>query len=138
LTHYCVVRADIPFGAQAAQLIHAAGQSVSEPLSEGSYAIALHAKDEVALRALSARLTAGGIEHRLIVESDPPYSGQAMAIGVRPMDRKRLKPFLSTFALVAQSGRAPRVMTSEVSGSNPAQRANHCGPVQRMRRWLGG
>ena len=138
LTHYCVVRADIPFGAQAAQLIHAAGYSVSEPVPDGSYAIALHAKDEAELRALAEKLTAGGIEHKLIIESDPPYAGQAMAIGVRPMDRKRVKPFLSSFALVAQSGRAPGVMTREVSGSNPAKRAKPCGPVQRMRRWFGG
>ena len=31
----------------------------------------------------------------MIVEGDPPYTGQAMAIGIEPMDRKLLKPFLS-------------------------------------------
>lgn len=93
-------------------------------MPQGTYAIALHVADEAELRALSAKLTRADIRHELIVESDTPYSGQAMAIGIMPMDRKRLKPILSSYALVAQPGRAPRVMTVEVSGSNPAQRAN--------------
>jgi Peptidyl-tRNA hydrolase PTH2 len=123
LTHYCVVRADLPFGVQAAQLIHATGQSLIEQHSRSTYAVALQVPDEAELRALSARLAAGKIAHTLIIEEDPPYAGQAMAIGILPTDRKRLKPFLSTYALVAQSGRAPRVMTSEAPGSNPGGRA---------------
>jgi hypothetical protein len=123
LTHYCVVRADIPFGAQAAQLIHAAGYSVSEPIPPDSYAIALHVQNEVELRSLAAILSAAQIDHRLIIESDAPYTDQAMAIGIRPMDRKLLKPFLSSYALVAQPGRASRLMTVKVAGSNPAERS---------------
>src|SRR5690242_19751358 len=99
LTHYCVVRSDIPFGAQAAQLIHAAGQSVTEPATEGTYAIALHVKDEVELYRLTAKLELAGIKHTLIRESDAPYAGQLMAIGIPPMDRKRLKPLLSSYPL---------------------------------------
>ena len=167
LTHYCIVRADIPFGAQAAQLIHAAGQSISEPVSEGTYAIALHVKCEADLRALSERLTTAAIEHALIVESDPPFAGQAMAIGVKPTDRKQLKPFLSSYALVAQPDRAAGVMTRQAGGLNPPERSTHAplaqpdrasrvmtskvgglnpsgcatspsGLFQRIRRWLGG
>lgn len=167
LTHYCVVRADIPFGAQAAQLIHAAGYSVSEPVPPDSYAIALHVPDESELRALAGRLEAAQIEHRLIVESDAPYAGQAMALGIKPMDRKSLKPLLSSYALVAQPGRAADPKDRTVSGSNPAERTIStsvaqsgqsaksndlggsqvqilsdvpvkCGPVQRIRRWLAG
>lgn len=167
LTHYCVVRADLPFGAQAAQLIHAAGQSVSQAVPDGTYAIALHVPNEPELRKLSARLKAAHIEHTLIVEADSPYTDQAMAIGIKPMDRQLLKSFLSSYALVAQPGRAPGVITQEVSGSNPAERSLStpvaqsgqsaksndlggsqvrilpgvplkCGPVQRIRRWLAG
>lgn len=118
-----MVRADLPFGAQAAQLIHAAGHSANFDMSDGTYAIALHVADEAELRALAARLTAAGINHHLIIESDAPYTDQAMAIGIKPMNRQLLKPFLSSYALVAQSGRVPGVMTQEVQGSNPCERA---------------
>ena len=144
LTHYCVVRSDLPFGAQAAQLIHAAGQSASGLASEGSYAIALHVPNETELRRLAVRLELAGIERALIKESDPPYAGQAMALGIRPMDRARLKPFLSSYPLarhapLAQSDRASGVMTQKVGGLNPSGRATSpSGPFQRIRRWFRG
>ena len=69
------------------------------------------------------------IPHALIVESDAPYTGQAMAIGIPPMNRKILKPFLSNYALVAQPGRASRVMTSKVQGSNPCGRTTFNTPL---------
>lgn len=90
-------------------------------MPDNTYAIALHVSDEVALRALAAKLTVAKIEHHLIIESDAPYENQAMAIGIKPMNRKILKPFLSSYALVAQSGRASGVMTQKASGSNPAE-----------------
>lgn len=93
-------------------------------MPEGTYAIALHVSNEAKLRELAARLAAADIPHSLIIEDDPPYSGQAMAIGIQPMCRKILKPFLSTYALVAQSGRASGVMTLKAQGSNPCERAN--------------
>lgn len=108
LTHYCVVRADIPVGAQAAQLIHAAGYSSTGSLPAGTYAVALTVPDEAELRALASTLERAGLPHHLIIESDDPFAGQAMAIGLAPMDRKRLKPYLSKYPLlrapVAQSG----------------------------------
>lgn len=91
-------------------------------MPNGTYAIALHVADEAELRALAARLTVAGIDHQLIIESDSPYTDQAMAIGIRPMNRALLKKYLSSYALVAQSGRASGVMTQKVSGSNPAER----------------
>lgn len=145
LTHYCVVRSDLPFGAQAAQLIHAAGQSVTEPAPEGTYAIALHVKDETELYRLTARLELAGIQHTLIRESDAPYTGQLMAIGIPPQDRAKLKPLLSSYPLlrinapVAQSDRASGVMTQKAGGLNPSGRATSSrSTLQRIRRWLGG
>lgn len=166
MTHYCVTRADIPFGVQAAQLIHAAGQSVESKVPDGTYAIALHVQNEVELRKLSAKLTGAAIDHALIIEVDKPYTGQAMAIGIKPMDRKLLKPFLSSLALVAQrqsiesndleaGGSTPSeratfcacssenraskaAMPSKVGGSIPSRRATSRGPLQRIRRWLAG
>lgn len=78
--HLCVVRADIPLGDQFAQLLHAAGESSTGALPEETIAVALHARDEVHLREIDARLTAAGIAHHLIIECD----GQAMAIGCTP------------------------------------------------------
>jgi hypothetical protein len=102
------VRADLPTGVQAAQLIHAAGQSSPGNLPPGTYAVALTVPDEAALRALADDLGAAGLPRHLVVEDDAPYSGQAMALGIAPGDRKRLKPYLSRYPLlkapVAQSG----------------------------------
>jgi hypothetical protein len=99
-----VVRADLSFGTQSAQLIHAAGYSIKTPIPDGTYAIALHVADELELRRLSIRLSDANIDHTLVVESDSPYEGQAMAIGIKPCQRNILKPYLSQYALVAQSG----------------------------------
>lgn len=100
LTHYCIVRADIPHGAQAAQLIHAAGESSPGNLPESTYAIALSAKDEPELRAVAAKLTEAGFPLTLAIESDEPYTGQAMAIGIAPTDRGALKKYLSSLPLL--------------------------------------
>lgn len=100
LTHYCVVRADLPIGAQAAQLIHAAGMSSMDNLPAGTYAVALTVKDEAELRSLAETLEREGLSRQLIVEEDAPYSGQAMAIGIPPADRKTLKRYLSKYPLL--------------------------------------
>lgn len=100
MTHYCVVRTDLPLGVQAAQLIHAAGQSSPGNLPDGTYAVALSVKDEAELRALADALEQAGLSRQLIVESDEPYAGQAVALGIAPMERRALKRFLSRFPLV--------------------------------------
>lgn len=61
-------------------------------------------RDEAELRALSERLTAAAIQHSLVIEEDDPYCGQAMALGIEPMQRHQLKRYLSSYALVVQSG----------------------------------
>lgn len=87
-------------GNQAAQLIHAAGESSPGGLSAGTYAVALHAKNESDLMKLAEKLQTAGIPTYLIVESDEPHSGQVMAIGIPPMDRTKLRKFLSSYPLV--------------------------------------
>lgn len=124
-----MVRADIPAGVQAAQLIHAAGRSSPGNLSPFTYAIALQVDGEISLRALYARLRSAGVAAVLVIEDDPPYTGQAMAIGIPPGPRRPLRPYLSNLALVTQPGRVPGVMTRAVPGSNPGERAtNSLGP----------
>lgn len=100
VTHYCITRADIPHGLQAAQLIHAAGESSPGNLPPHTYAIALVARDECALDELSFKLFQAGIKHKRIVECDAPYTNQLMALGIPPMPRKLLKPYLSQYGLL--------------------------------------
>ena len=85
---------------QAAQLIHAAGQSTSKRVPEGTFAVALHARDLSELLQIATALKQAKIEYALIVESDAPYTGQAMAIGIEPGDRSKLKKILSRLPLV--------------------------------------
>lgn len=94
LWHVCIGRLDLQktnIGFMCAQLIHASGESAGlyGPLPEGTYAAALGAPSEGALRDISRRLTARGIEHVLVEECDEPYTGQATAIGIKPTRDKR-------------------------------------------------
>lgn len=104
-THYCITRRDLPPGLQAANLIHAAGESSPGNLPPETHAVALTCPDEASLRALSAVLTANGVRHRAIIEGDcscesTPYDGQLMAIGVEPQHRGGVKKFLSSLPLL--------------------------------------
>jgi hypothetical protein len=94
------VRADLPRGIQAAHLIHAAGHSSPGDLDDTTYAVALTVKDEAALRSLAVTLARSGLLHHLEIENDPPYSGQAMALGIAPMPRHLLKRFLHRLPLL--------------------------------------
>lgn len=100
LTHYCIVRSDISPGLQAANLIHAAGESSPGNLSRGTFAVALVAPDEASLRAVYRRLMGAGVECVEIVETDGDYAGQLMAVGVRPGIREGLRPHLSSLPLL--------------------------------------
>lgn len=100
IAHYCITRADLPHGAQAAQLIHAAGESSPGSLAPGTHAYALCARDEDHLREIGWELTKNGIIPKLIVENDAPYTGQLMAIGIPPMPRSKLKKLLSDLPLL--------------------------------------
>ncbi len=100
IAHFCITRADIPTGLQAAQIIHAAGESSPGDLPPHCYAIALVARDEKDLNDLSFRLFQAGIRHRRIIENDAPWTGQLMAIGIPPRPRRELRKYLSSYALL--------------------------------------
>ena len=72
-----------------------AGEGI--PLNPHEYAIALTAKDEAELQALSENLFYAGIKHKRIIENDAPWTGQLMAIGIPPGKRSVLKRFLSKY-----------------------------------------
>lgn len=94
ITHYVIVRADLPRGFQAAQIVHAAGYSASPDLPSDAFAVVLSTASECELVSLSRRLTVHGIEHVLVTEIDSPYCGAATAIGVRPRRKGELKRYL--------------------------------------------
>jgi hypothetical protein len=98
--HYCVVRADLPRGIQAANLIHAAGESSPGNLPPGTHAIALVVPDEAALWRLEHALRHAHVEFSAIIESDAPYTGQLLAIGVSPRRKEEVKRHLSSLPLL--------------------------------------
>lgn len=90
LWHYVVVRSDLPRGAQFAQLVHAAGESVLEPVPHDTRAAVLGAKDEVDLRAVALALEGAGIAHRRIIETEGGFADQLVAVGVTPRVKDEL------------------------------------------------
>lgn len=138
LAHVVIVREDLPIGVAAAQIVHAAGESVEGPVPPDAFAIVLGVPGETELRALSSRLTAADVEHRLIVETDGAHAGQAMTLGCRPAPRSSLRRHFSSlplFARVAQS-RAPGAIP-EVGGSRPSTCTNSLASANGSRP-LGG
>lgn len=124
LTHYLVVRSDLPVGVAAAQIAHAAGESSPGDLRPGTFAIVLGVASETELRSVSARLRAAGVAHVEVLEPDAPYHGQLMAIGARPALRSCVSsafanlPLYRGYAGVAQAESARK----GDAGSCPAPR----------------
>lgn len=93
LVHYIIVRRDLPLGKLAAMITHAAGESavmyrdVMKLPFHGAIAVVLEAKNEQALYRYAEWLTSEDILFVSIHESDEPYIGQLMAIGVVPCER---------------------------------------------------
>lgn len=94
------MRRDLPLGFLAAQVTHAAGESSSGGLPDQTYAVVLAARDEAHLRDLHALFSAQGIDHKLIKEDDPPWLGQATAIGLAPAPRSAHRRLLSSLPLL--------------------------------------
>jgi len=85
LTHFCIVRSDLPLGVIAAQLVHAAGESAPGGLPSGTHAVVLGADDEAALQEIEERLFQFNVPFHGVREPDSPWDGALMAIGVVPM-----------------------------------------------------
>jgi hypothetical protein len=100
LFHYVVVRSDLPRGIQAANIIHAAGESSPGNLHSGTHAVCLTVPSEEALREVADRLGAAQIPFVSIVEVDAPYTKQLMAIGCVPAGKEALKRCLSALPLL--------------------------------------
>lgn len=101
LHHYVIIRGDLPRGVQFAQMIHAAGESVDQPVPPTTHAVALEVANEAELLDLERKLSGMGVRFVAIREPDEPYNNQLMAIGIVPQVRsKNLRKALARYALV--------------------------------------
>lgn len=94
------MRADLPRGLQAAQIVHAAGESSPGNIPAGTYAIVLAVPDKHALAAEAYRLTKVGVSLTPIYEPDAPYHGELMALGLTPGRKEDLRRHLSCLPLL--------------------------------------
>lgn len=94
------MRADLPRRGQAAQLVHAAGESSPGGLPEGTYAIVLQVPDEAALAREADRLERAGVKLTRVHEPDAPYHGALMALGLWPARKEALRRYLSSLPLL--------------------------------------
>lgn len=102
----------------AAQVTHAAGYSVQFSLPANTHAVVLEAQNEQHLLDVRVQLQIAEIPHELIEEIDPPYAGQAMAIGIHPIeDRTSIQKILSYLPLL--KGSPVHYGRGESSGSPP-------------------
>lgn len=83
---------------QIAQTAHAASEASGHP---PTIVVALAVPDEAALRRVAEALGAASLTHKLIVEDDGKFAGQAMAIGIEPStDRAAIRKLTSELPLV--------------------------------------
>ena len=100
MTHFVIVRADLPRGIQAANLVHAAGESSPGNLPTGTNAVVLSVPDEATLAAVADKLAVAGVPFVRIVEPDAPYDNALMAIGCVPARKEVLRKHLSSLPLL--------------------------------------
>jgi len=96
LTHYIIVRRDMPLGVVCAQVTHAAGESfartclwdntVGSHNLPGTVAIVLGARDEKQLKYYERRLEKAGVDYTAIHENAGFAAGQMTAIGCWPTE----------------------------------------------------
>lgn len=96
-----MTRSDLPYGFTAAQIAHAAGFSVIDPLPINTNVVILDAGNQERLEALRNKLSAAGIAHIPIIEADEPFTGQLTAIGLIPTaDRVRIRKHVADLPLL--------------------------------------
>ncbi len=104
ITHYCIVRTDIPVGVAFANCVHAAGESAGGPVHSGTYAVALSAKSEQDLCSLADHLEARDVPVHRVVEAHGAYADQLMAIGISPGPKSQRGRHLSHVRLLTLEG----------------------------------
>lgn len=81
LSHVCVVRSDLSPGIRVAYLVHAAGESVRDPVPSGTRAVVLAARNEQHLRNVAEQLERFHVDHETIWED-----GELFSVGVAPTE----------------------------------------------------
>lgn len=115
--HYVVVRSDLPLGVLAAMVTHAAGES--GPVPEHTRAVVLSVPDEASLKEVAKLCPQAVLGRGLILETEGPYAGQLMAIGLAVVKGRRPElshlPILTetTFSSVARRTRPEAVLPDE-------------------------
>ena len=101
MTHYVIIRRDLPIGFAAAQIVHASGETSPGDLDSGTFAVVLAAEDESHLIQIANALRDEVIPFKLIREPDAPYLGAATAIGLWPTrNRKSVRKVLGRLPLL--------------------------------------
>lgn len=99
LTHYVIVRRDLPLGLVVANTVHAAGESAGVP--KGTFAVALATADQEELERVRDRLSALQVPYATILETQGEHAGELMAIGIEPLrDRSLIRKAVSSLPLV--------------------------------------
>lgn len=95
-----MVRSDLSRGLQAAQCVHAAGESSPGNIPHGTHAVVLTVPTEDALWAVAARLRLAGVSFVEVVEDVPPHAGELMALGLVPARKREVGRFVSSLPLL--------------------------------------
>lgn len=83
----------------AAMVVHATGESLSEPHGAGVHAVVL-AADPLALQALIGRLTAASISFKAISDLDVGLDDAVLAIGIAPGPKAVIGRYVSQLPLL--------------------------------------
>jgi hypothetical protein len=83
-------------------LVHAAAES-SKGTVTGTHAVVLSTEAEESLQRIADKLSHAGIPHSAFREPDSPYAGALMAIGIEPVeDRRMVRRFLKGLPLLGR------------------------------------
>jgi len=85
---------------QAAQIVHAAGESSPGNLPPGTYAVVLAVDNERALARAADVIRQRGVNFTVLFEPDVPFDGAMMAIGLAPGRKEALRRHVSSFPLL--------------------------------------
>jgi hypothetical protein len=85
---------------QAAQIVHAAGESSPGNLPHGTFAVVLTARDEPHLAAIADGLEQRAVAFVRVCETDAPYHGALMSLGLVPARKDGLRRLLSSLPLL--------------------------------------
>lgn len=85
---------------QAAQVVHAAGESSPGNLDPGTFAVVLAVPNERALLDVAARLERERVAFVHVHEPDAPHNGALMALGLRPARKEALRRHVSSLPLL--------------------------------------